>query len=149
MNAIAIAVISLLLSVAARPAAGAETWVHSGGKVQGLILTLACEPIAGARITFTDKKRTQLVTPDPRGRFIVELPPGTYQVTVFVPGRGEITPEELVLYQAKNGALRLSVDTGVWTHPDCFGPDPEDLLIPDERGIVSDKLLGKPPTSKP
>ena len=80
MNCIALATIFLLLGagVTARQGAVSETWVHSGGKVGGVIVTLACEPVSDASIIFANKKRTQLVTPDRAGRFIIELPAGKY-----------------------------------------------------------------------
>lgn len=144
------ALLTLFVSAAARPAAGSETWVHKGGRVRGLIMTLACEPIPDARIKVSGRKLTQLVTPDRGGHFIVELPAGKYQVSVSVPGRGEVTAEELVFGQARNGQLQLSVDMGAYLmHSGCFGESIEDLLIPDERVVTSDKLLGRPPASKP
>jgi hypothetical protein len=151
INRIALAAALFLSSVgfAARPAAGSETWVHKGGRASGVINTLACEPVPDASITFSGKRLTQHVTPDRAGRFIVELPAGKYQVSVSTPGGGEVTSEALGFYQAKNGELQLSIDTGRWTHPGCFEESPEDLLIPDERGVVSDGLPGKPPASKP
>lgn len=152
MNCLALAAISLLLGagVAARQDVFSETWVHPGGKAGGVIVTLACEPVSGASITFADRKRTQLVTPDRTGRFIVELPAGKYQVSVSIPGRGLVEAEELVLDPAKNGTLRLYIATGVEViHDGCFGPDVEALLIPAVRGVTSDKLMERPPTSKP
>ncbi|HEX8337500.1 MAG TPA: hypothetical protein VF621_12270 [Pyrinomonadaceae bacterium] len=51
--------------------------------------------------------------------------------------------------RARDGRLRLSVDTGRCTHPGCFEQPPEDLLIPDERVVGGDKLLRRPPAYRP
>lgn len=151
LNRITVAALLLLsyVTAAARPAAGFETWLHKGGRTSGHITNLICEPFANATITFSGGRLTQVVTPDRDGRFIVELPAGKYEVTVSTHERGEIAAEALVFHQARDGRLRLWVDTGTQTVHGCYDESPEDLLIPDERGVVGDTLLGRPPAPKP
>jgi hypothetical protein len=109
----------------------ASSRVHVEHKVKGTIMNLACEPLLEAKITFKNKKRIQIVTPDQDGQFLVELPPGDYLVTVQLPAHSTniLKSRKLNVQQNRQGELCMWVETGAWaTHCYCFDPTIEDSL---------------------
>jgi hypothetical protein len=110
------------------------------GRVNGIILNFACEPIANAQITLTNKKMTQIITPDRNGHFIVDLPAGDYLVSVSMLNLGEIKSSALSVQRGKNGELHLFVNTGVESTCPCFGYEREEMLIPIEPVIINTQI---------
>jgi hypothetical protein len=138
---IAAIILSMSFGMAAIPTTQSDIpSAHLDGKVKGIILNWACEPMANAQITFTHKKRTQLITPDRNGHFIVDLPAGDYWVSVFMPNLGRVKSSALSVQRGKNGELHLFVNTGVESTCPCFGPDIEDMLIPVEPVIINTQI---------
>jgi hypothetical protein len=147
---IATIILSLSFGMAAMPATQSDIpSAHLDGKVKGIILNWACEPMANAQITFTNKKRTQLIIPERNGHFIVDLPAGNYLVSVFMPNLGKIKPSALSVQRGKNGEIHLFVDTGVESTCPCFGPDIEDMLIPVEPVIINTEIQKRKLIPKP
>ena len=101
-------------------------------KQDGILLNLVCEPISGSHITLNNKQLTRVITPASDGKFLVDLPAGNYVVSVVINGRVEVKPGELFVQRAKNGDVRLLVNTGIESTCPCFGPNIEDSLIPVE-----------------
>ena len=110
-------------------------------KQNGILLNLVCEPISGAHITFNNKQLTRVITPASDGKFPVDLPAGNYFVSVAIDGLVEIKPGELFVQRAKNGDVRLLVNTDIESTCPCFGPDIEDLLIKVEPVIINSQIV--------
>jgi hypothetical protein len=152
MSTFGIAVLSLLLSfsAAAKPVTQSDSpSAHVNGRVKGVILTLACEPLADARIIFTNNKWTQLITPERDGHFIVELPAGDYLVSVSAPDLGAVKSSALRVERGQDGELHLYVNTGFESTCPCFGPDVKDMLIPVEPVIINTQIQERRQVSKP
>jgi hypothetical protein len=113
------------------------------GKTKGIILTLACEPIAKATITFTNKRKTQIVTPNQTGHFIADLPVGDYLILVSTPNLGEVKSQSLYVQRGKNGEVYLLVNAGLVSTCPCFGYDVEDMLIPERPMIINEQIQEK------
>ena len=147
---IAAIILSFSFGMAAMPATQSDVpSAHLDGKVKGIILNWACEPMSNAQITFSNKKKTQLITPERDGQFIVDLPAGDYAISVFMPDLGKIKSSALSVRHGKSGEIHLFVNTGVESTCPCFGPDIEDVLIPVEPVLINTviqerKLIPKP-----
>jgi hypothetical protein len=114
-------------------------------KQDGILLNLVCEPISGAHITLNNKQFTRVITPASDGKFSVNLPAGNYFVSVAIDGHVEIKPGQLLVQRAKNGDVRLLVNTGFESTCPCFGPDIEDLLIPVEPVVINSQIMKRKP----
>ena len=118
-------------------------------KQNGIILNLACEPISGAHITFTNKRIGREIIPAADGKFVVDLPAGDYSLSVAIDGRREIKPNELFVQRAKNADVRLLVNTDIESTCPCFEPEIEDLLIREEPLVINSQIVLRKPSPKP
>jgi hypothetical protein len=108
--------------------------IHLNGKVKGTILSEACEVLPEAKITFRNKKQLQIITPDSKGQFLVDLPTGDYLAMVQLASHSahKITSRKLRVERDKNGDICMWVDTGMEVDPCvCFAPKGEGQILLD------------------
>jgi hypothetical protein len=142
-------VVSLMVCVAATLGFKSNApSVHLDGRAKGIVLNLVCEPIPKAQITFSNKRKIQVVTPETDGHFVVALPTGDYDVSVTIPGRAEIKSNELFVQRATNGEIRVLVNTGVESTCGCFD-DIEGHLIPVEPMTINTQMPKQRPSPTP
>ena len=118
-------------------------------KQNGILLNLACQPISGAHLTFTNKRIAREIISADDGKFVIDLYAGNYSLSVAIDGRKEIKPNELFVQRAKNGDVRLLVNTGIESTCPCFEPDIEDLLIREEPVVINSQIVIRKPSPKP
>jgi len=118
-------------------------------KQDGILLNLACQPIPSAHVTFRNTQTSREITTAADGKFVVDLPSDIYLLSITIDGRKEITPNELFVQRAKNGDVRLLVNTGIESTCPCFGPDIEDLLIREEPIVINSQIVPRKPSLKP
>jgi len=118
-------------------------------KQNGIILNLACKPISGAHITLTNKNTTHQITSASDGKFVVDLPNGDYSLFIAIDGRKENKSNALFVQRAKNGDVRLLVNTGVESTCPCFEADIEDLLITVQPVVINSQPIIRKPPAKP
>jgi hypothetical protein len=141
--------VSLMICVAATLGFKSDApSVHLDGHAKGIVLNLVCEPIPKAQITFSNKRKMQVVSPETDGHFVVALPTGDYDISVTIPGRAEIKPNEVFVQRARNGEIRVLVNTGVESTCGCFD-DIEDHLIPIEPMTINTQILKRKPSPTP
>jgi hypothetical protein len=124
-------------------------WLSLDRKQDGIIINLACDPISHAHITFANRQMKRQFVSALDGRFVVDLPAGDYSVSVSINGQTEVKLNDLHVYRAKNGDVRLLVNTGFESTCPCFGPDIEDLLIPATPLVINSQIATRKPSPKP
>jgi iron complex outermembrane receptor protein len=72
---------------------GAPSWLQSQGKISGVARDASGAGIPGATVSAATQagRDAQTATTDTDGRFSISVPPGTYSVTVSMPGFRKVT----------------------------------------------------------
>jgi len=128
---------------------GSQT-AHLDGKTSGFISDLSCKPMVNARIVLKRKEWLQLVMPDYRGHFIVDVPAGDYLITVSLPNPAKTKDQAFIVRRDKRGDIYFLVDTGgECMHCRCIEDEDEDLLIPVEPIIINNNIEERKTPSQP
>jgi hypothetical protein len=124
--------ILLVLVVGCALTAGCSSRSRSGSNVTGKV-THNGNPVAGARVVFTDGKETagllatgpSAVTDEDGEYALVGVPPGNYKIVVYklVPKQGAVLPEDMDLVQIEASGL------GVHTLPRKYSTPATTTLV--------------------
>ena len=118
--------------------------------VKGVVIDRTCAVIPNVKLTFRNRKRSQVVMSDENGQFKLELRGGNYLITIQSYNTSDAKWSDLSVSRSRDGATYFLVNTGFESTCPCFDfPTAEDFLIPESpiiliKNIEQRKLLSKP-----